>query len=91
MLKTKVPVPVLVKPPDPVPLLIVLPIVNVEFVSTLNVPPGEFSVRFRVLSNAKVLVVSSVPPLKFNAPPLTPRLLSALMATVPLLMVVPPA
>ena len=69
---TSVPEPVLVKPPVPeiMPLRLSVPM------SAWNVPPFVLRAIARPLLNPAV--VSSVPPLKVNAPVEAPRLSSAL-------------
>ena len=78
------PAPVLVKPPSPetMPLRLSVP------VSAWKVPPLVSRVIARLLLNPAV--VSSVPPLKVNAPVEAPRLSSALTERIPPLIVVPP-
>ena len=79
-----VPAPVLVKPPRPE----ITPLRPSAPVSTWKVPPLVLRVIARLLLNPAV--VSSVPPLKVNAPVEVPRLSSALTERIPPLIVVPP-
>jgi hypothetical protein len=79
-----VPTPTLVRPPAP-PIapasVALLPLVS-------NVPPPAFSVTVRLV--VKPVRNCSVPPPKARPPDAAPRLLSAVTASVPPLIVVPP-